>query len=52
MSGITRPVAGAAGRAAPRRGSHVLAQAGLTVLAALLTALVVLATSTVVDRWA
>jgi hypothetical protein len=52
MSGITRPVAGAPGPAAPRRTSHVLAQVGLTVLAALLTALVVLATSTVVDRWA
>ena len=52
MSGITRPVAGGPGRSAPRRTPPVLAQVALTVLAALLTALVVVATSTVVDRWA
>jgi hypothetical protein len=50
MSSITRPVAG--NSAPPVRRVHgVLAPLALTLLAALLTAVVVLATSSVVERW-
>ena len=52
MSGITRPVAGAARRPTTRHTPPVVAQVALTVLAGLLTAAVVVATSTLVQRWA
>ena len=48
MSGITRPVAA---RPSQRHAPPVFAQLALTLLAAALTAVVVLATSSVVARW-
>lgn len=51
MSGITRPVGGVDDAVGAGPAHPVLAQLGLVLLAALITAGVVVVTSTLVSRW-